>query len=80
MTQTMSLETAGGLSIPDLAEHIGVRVDRARLLIRRHPELSRLLVRAGHLRVLPPSRLEEFRSTLARLPASAPRSTSTAGT
>ena len=52
------------LSVPDLAEAMGMRLDKFRKVISRRPELAALLTPVGPMKVLDSSRLEEFRNLL----------------
>jgi hypothetical protein len=69
-TATISEPTGDALTVPDVADRIGLRVDRLRLLLRTRPDLASLFRRAGPLRVLAPERVETLRSMLQKSPTS----------
>ena len=52
------------LSVPDIAEAVGVRLDRLRKLLSRRPDLSALLTPVATMKVLDATRLDEFRAML----------------
>lgn len=57
------------LTLPDVAEAVGVRIDRLRLLVRRRPELAALFTVAGATRILRPGCLDRLRELLVELEA-----------
>lgn len=61
---TTAAPTAPPVTVPALAEDLGIRVDALRKLLRKRSDLAAMLVIAGPVRLVPPAAAEAIRAAV----------------